>query len=231
MANFNTHLSIAITASIGATLIAVNVHLITMSDMPRLIFLGTLGGLLPDIDASNSRPVKLLFHLLALVGVAGALQIFKNDYDSYPLLLIIAGTYLFIRHIAFALFNRLTVHRGVFHSVLAAVFFALLMTCISYYFLHRNILHAWLNGLFIALGFIVHLLLDELYSVDLSNARMKKSFGTALKLFSYNNITASALMTVFTLLLYWIAPSPIPLAKAWQGIQWPNDLTPAIFLN
>jgi hypothetical protein len=60
---------------------------------------------------------------------------------------------------------------------------------------------------------------------------MKKSFGTALKLFSYNNITASALMTVFTLLLYWMAPSPIPLAKAWQGIQWPNDLTPAIFLK
>jgi hypothetical protein len=231
MANFNTHLSIAITASIGAALIAVNVHLITSADMPWLVFLGTLGGLLPDIDASNSRPVKLLFTVLALMGVAGALQIFKNTYDPYPLLLIVAGTYLFIRHIVFALFNRLTVHRGVFHSVLAAVFFALLMTCISYHFLRWSILHAWLNGIFIAVGFIVHLLLDELYSVDLSNARMKNSFGTALKLFSYNNMTASVLMTVFTLMLYWMAPSPTPLAKVWKGAQWHNYLTPVRYLK
>ncbi|UOA07562.1 metal-dependent hydrolase [Methylobacter sp. S3L5C] len=231
MANFNTHLSIAITASIGAALIAVNVHLITSPDMPWLVFLGTLGGLLPDIDASNSRPVKLLFTVLALMSVAGALQVFKNTYDPYPLLLIVAGTYLFIRHIVFALFNRLTVHRGVFHSVLAAVFFALLMTCISYHFLRWSILHAWLNGLFIGFGFIVHLLLDELYSVDLSNARMKNSFGTALKLFSYNDITASILMTVFTLLLFWMAPSPMPLAKVWKGAQWHNYLTPVRFLK
>jgi len=231
MANFNTHFSIAIAASTGAALVAVNVHLIANADIPWLIFLGTLGGLLPDIDASNSRPVKLLFNVLALMGVAGALQVFKNDYDPYPLLLIVAGTYLFIRHIVFALFNRLTVHRGVFHSVLAAVFFALLMTCISYHFLHWSVLHAWLNGLFIALGFIVHLLLDELYSVDLSNARMKNSFGTALKLFSHSNMTASALMTIFTMMLFWMAPSPIPLVKVWKGAQWNNYLTPVIFLK
>jgi LexA-binding, inner membrane-associated putative hydrolase len=226
MANFNTHLSIAIAASMGAALVAVNVHLIATADMPWLIFLGTLGGLLPDIDASNSRPVKLLFNVLALMGVAGALQVFKNDYDPYPLLLIVAGTYLFIRHIVFALFNRLTVHRGVFHSILAAVFFALLMTCISYHFLHWNVLQAWLNGLFIALGFIVHLLLDELFSVDLFNARMKNSFGTALKLFSHSNMTASALMTIFTMMLFWMAPSPMPLVKVWKGAQWNNYLTP-----
>jgi hypothetical protein len=231
MANFNTHLSISITASMGASLAAVNVHLITTADMPWLIFLGTLGGLLPDIDASNSRPVKLLFNVLALMGVAGALQIFKNDYEPYPLMLIVTGTYLFIRYIVFALFNRLTIHRGVFHSVLAAVFFALLMTCISYHFLHWSVLHAWLNGLFIALGFIVHLLLDELFSVDLSNARMKNSFGTALKLFSHSNMTASALMTIFTLMLYWMAPSPTPLVKVWKGEQWNNYLTPVRFLK
>ena len=81
MANFNTHLSIATGASMGAALIAVNVHLITSGDMPWLIFLGALGGLLPDIDASNSRPVKLLFNVLALLGIAGALQVFKNNYE------------------------------------------------------------------------------------------------------------------------------------------------------
>ncbi len=231
MANFNTHLFIASAAGMGAALVAVNVHLIAKADMPWLIFLGTLGGLLPDIDASNSRPVKLLFAVLALMGVAAALHAFKDRYQPYPLLAILAGTYLLIRYGVFALFNALTIHRGVFHSVLAALFFALLMTCISYHFLHRDALHAWLNGFFIALGFIVHLLLDELYSVDLSNARMKSSFGTAFKLFSYNNLTASALMTLCTMTLYWIAPSPIPLVKVWKSAQWNDYLTPVRFLK
>ena len=231
MANFNAHVSIATAASMGAALVAANIHLIATADMPWLVFLGTLGGLLPYIDASNSRPVKLLFNVLALMGVAAALHAFKDGYAPYPLLLIVAGAYLFIRYVMFALFNALTVHRGVFHSVLAALFFALLMTCISYHFLHWDVLHAWLNGIFIAVGFIVHLLLDELYSVDLSNSRMKNSFGTALKLFSYDNMTASALMTICTMMLYWMAPSPLPLVKVWKGTQWNNYLMQVKFLN
>jgi LexA-binding, inner membrane-associated putative hydrolase len=231
MANFNTHLSIASAVSTGTALAAVNVHLIASADIPWLIFLGTLGGMLPDIDANNSRPVKLLFNVLALMGVAASLHAFKDSYEPFALLLIVAGTYLFIRHGMFALFNGLTVHRGVFHSVLAALFFALLMTCISYHFLHWDVLHAWLNGIFIVVGFIVHLLLDELYSVDLSNSRMKNSFGTALKLFNHNNITASALMTICTMLLFWMAPSPMPLVKVWKGAQWNSYLTPVTFFK
>ncbi len=231
MANFNTHLFVAAAAGIGAALVAADVHLIAGADMPWLIFLCALGGLLPDIDASNSRPVKLLFNVLAFIGIAAALHIFKDNYPPYPLLLILAGTYLFIRYGMFALFNALTIHRGVFHSILGALFFALATTCISHRFLHWDALHAWLNGIFIALGFIVHLLLDELYSVDLSNSRIKSSFGTALKLFSYSNMTASALMSLCTLTLYWMAPTPAPLFKVWQDSRWPNYLAPARFLK
>lgn len=229
MANFNTHLLVASAASIGAALVAANVRLITTADMPWLIFLGIVGGLLPDIDANNSRPVRLLFNILALMGVAAALHTLKDSYAPHLLLLIAAGTYLFIRYGMLNIFNSLTVHRGVFHSLLAALFFGLLMTCISYHFLHWNAAHAWLNGIFIALGFIVHLLLDELYSTDLSNLKMKKSFGTALKLFSYNNMTASALMTVCTTILYSMAPPPMTLIKIWTGAQWNNYLEPVIF--
>jgi hypothetical protein len=231
MANFNTHLSIATAAGTGAALAAVQVHLITGAEMPWFVFLGMVGGLLPDIDANNSRPVKLLFNVLAFMGVAAALHVFKDRYESYPLLMLVAGVYFFVRYGMFAVFNALTVHRGVFHSVLAAVFFALLMTCISYRFLHWDILHAWLNGVFIALGFVVHLLLDEFYSVDLSNSRMKKSFGTALKLFSYNNMTASVLMILCTLMLCWMAPSPMPLLKAWKNVQGNHYPTPANLLK
>jgi membrane-bound metal-dependent hydrolase YbcI (DUF457 family) len=227
MANFKAHVFIAAAASSGAALVATNVRLIDGADAPWLIFLGIVGGMLPDIDANNSKPVKLLFNVLALLGMSGVWMVFKGEYIQQQLLLGVVATYVGIRYGMFFLFNSFTEHRGVFHSLLAAVFFACLMTCISFYFLEWDILHAWLNGLFIAIGFIVHLLLDELYSVDLSNTRIKKSFGTALKLFSYKNIPASVLMTVCTITLYWLAPSPAPFLKVWQMAHWNQYLTQA----
>ncbi|MGZ8189729.1 MAG: metal-dependent hydrolase [Methylococcaceae bacterium] len=228
MANFTTHLTSAAAASAGAAVLAVNVHLISLTEVPWLIFLGVVGGMLPDIDADNSRPVRLLFNILALMSAYAMLQMVKNQTGSYQVLMIAAVTYLLVRYGVFALFNNFTVHRGIFHSILAALFFAFLMTCISHYFLHWNIVHAWLNGVFITIGFIVHLLLDEAYSVDLSGARMKKSFGTAMKLFSYNDISASALMTVCTITLYRLTPSPMPLVKICKTAHWPDYLTPII---
>ncbi|MDP2903286.1 MAG: metal-dependent hydrolase [Methylovulum sp.] len=213
MANFKTHLSLSAAAGIAATGIAVNLQLIAYTHMPWFIFLVVVGGMLPDIDADNSRPVKLLFSLLAILGMFAVLHAFKNDYAPHRLLMIAAASYLLVRYGVAALFNRFTEHRGVFHSFLAALFFALQATCISFYFLHWNAVDAWLNGVFVAIGFIVHLLLDEIYSVDLSNSRMKKSFGTAMKLCSYRNIMASVLMLVCTMALYWLTPSPLPLVK------------------
>ncbi|MDP3876407.1 MAG: metal-dependent hydrolase [Methylobacter sp.] len=218
MANFKTHLSIAAAVGVGAAVVAVNAKLITNTDIPWFVFLSILGGLLPDIDASNSRPVKLLFNLLAFTTLFVVLSVFKGRYEPYLLLMIAAGTYLLVRYGLFGLFNKFTLHRGVFHSLLAALFFGLFMACVSYHFLHWKAINAWLNGIFIAIGFIAHLLLDELYSVDLSNSRIKKSFGTALKLCSYNSLTASVLMALCTLALYSQAPPSLPLAAIWKKI-------------
>lgn len=230
MANFNTHLSVALAASSGAALIAVNLNIITITDAPWMIAFGAIGGMLPDIDAGHSKPIKLLFTTLALISLLAVINVFENLYPPYLLLLIAAVVYLLIRYGALALFSRFTKHRGIFHSVLTAVFFCLLMVCIGCYMLHWDILHSWLSGFFIGFGFIVHLLLDEVYSVDLSNKRMKKSFGTALKLYSYNNITTSALMAVLTLALAWITPQPQPLFKAWQA-QNTSHLSPTKSLS
>jgi membrane-bound metal-dependent hydrolase YbcI (DUF457 family) len=227
MANFKAHVAIATGISSGAAAMAASIGLIDAVDAPWLAFLGVIGGMLPDIDADNSSPVRLLFNGLAWMAVSGVLFVVKDKYVSYQLGLIATAIFLLVRYGMLALFNQFTSHRGVFHSLLAAVFFAFLMTCISFYFLEQDVLHAWLNGVFLAIGFIVHLLLDEIYSVDLSNARMKKSFGTALKLFSYNNIPASILLVLCTLALYWLAPSPMPLVTALNNVQWLNHIVQA----
>ncbi len=241
MANFKTHLIVASTGSSAAAVWLIEKHWIDWINAPWLIFLGTVGGMLPDIDSDNSKQVKTLFLLLALIITASvqndihiqsainrlmaAEQSFcqtngNNVFDfiytlsgqclGYGQLLPAIGIFITVRYLLFYLFTRLTVHRGVFHSILATVFFILLGTNISFHLLQNSVLSAWLNGLFIGLGFIIHLILDEVYSVDLANIRLKRSFGTAIKLYNYQSYSASISMLLCTLLLYTMIP-PISL--------------------
>lgn len=220
MANFNMHLSIAASSSSIVAVLGVNLNVMDVSHAPWLIFLGIVGGMLPDVDSVNSKPVRLLFNVLALLSATAVLSALKNYVAAYQALLLAGGIYWLTRYLVLASIKRFTVHRGIFHSVLALIFFALLMICISHYAFKQNAVYAWLNGFFLGFGFLVHLLLDEIYSVDLSNRRMKKSFGTALKLFNYKNLPSSALMSLLTIFLYWMAPSSLELwTVSQQGLK------------
>ena len=212
MANFNVHISVAASATTIVATLGVSLHFMDLQHTPWLIFLGIVGGMLPDIDAVNSRPVRLLFTVLALLSVTAVLSTVKQYYGQSPYLLLLGGfVYWFTRYLVLVSIRRLTVHRGICHSILALLFFSFAITCISFYLLNQNTIYAWLNGFFLGFGFFVHLLLDEMYSVDLANLRIKKSFGTALKLFNYKNISSSILMTILTVLLYWFSPPVFPL--------------------
>lgn len=217
MANFNTHLTVAIGASAAIALFGVNVHIITVTQLPEMVAFGTIGGMLPDIDSGRSTPIKLFFTTLGIIALLTVLALFKDHYQFYTLFLILTATYVFVRYGMLELFDRFTDHRGIFHSILTAIFFCLLMVCIGCYLLHWDILYCWFSGLFIGFGFIIHLLLDEVCSVDLGNKRMKKSFGTALKLYSYDNLTTTGIMAALTLALALITPQPLPIIKLWQA--------------
>ena len=199
---------------------ASNVGLIDTKDVPWYIFVGVIGGMLPDIDADHSKPVKRLFMFLAVLVSTGIWTVFKESWPQDRLLGLVAVAYLTVRYLVFFMFQRLTVHRGVFHSLLGAAFFGLLTTCISHYFLEWDVLRAWLNGVFVVFGCLVHLCLDEIFSVDLANGRMKKSFGTALKLFSYNDLRVSTLLFVSVIALFIAAPSSAHLLQAWKRVEW-----------
>ena len=207
MANFKTHLLIAATASGMASVAIVATGLVYPFEIGRYFSLGVAGGLLPDIDSDQAIPCKIFFSLLALCGAFWAVFWALPVYSFAELGIIWIAVFLFIRYGVFEAFARLTVHRGVFHSALASVFFSLVTVNISYHLLGRSILTAWMSGYFVGMGYLVHLTLDEIYSVDLMNNRMKKSFGTALKIISINNIKASVLMILLTLSLYSISPN------------------------
>ena len=66
---------------------------------------------------------------------------------------------------------------------------------------------SWAIGFFLFFGYTIHLVLDEVYSADLLNSRVKRSFGTALKLVDYGNIGTSSVMVAAMLAAYLMAPS------------------------
>ncbi|MCB1638818.1 MAG: hydrolase, partial [Thiothrix sp.] len=80
----------------------------------------------------------------------------------------------------------------------------------SYHLLNKPPIIAWLLGFFIFLNFILHLVLDEIYSVDFSNRRIKRSFGTALKLVDQRKPVKSTLLIFLSLLIWFLTPEITP---------------------
>ena len=153
---------------------------------PALLAAGltTLGGLLPDLDSDSGVPVRELFGITAAITPF----LFLPHLDSKGLsleqkIVVLAGVYLFIRYGLAAVFKHLTVHRGMFHS-LPAMLIAGLATYLVYPGEDR-FLRTFLAG-GVMLGFLSHLVLDELCSVDFLGLRLRlnKYAGSALKLFS-----------------------------------------------
>jgi hypothetical protein len=100
----------------------------------------------------------------------------------------------------------MSVHRGIWHSLIAGLFCAFVTVTIYSKLLGRNDGVAWLAGGFLLIGYLTHLILDEVYSVDVMDTRIKSSFGTALKIVDPRYPGASSAMAVAMLLTFWVTP-------------------------
>ena len=125
---------------------------------------------------------------------------------------------LLVRFGLFEIFCRFTVHRGVWHSWLAAAFMTSATVNIAYHLVGISAWDSWLTGSFVALGYLTHLCLDEIAGVDLLHHRVKRSFGTALKLFSIASPIASIAMFLGTLALVYLAPTVAPVVAAIRAL-------------
>ncbi len=222
MANFNTHLNYAaIASSLAATalLSAGNIQPITAL---WLTFLGTIGGLLPDIDSDNSTSMRTLFSLFACVCSFVLICHLYAQVTMLELVLAAVAFYIFIRHSAKSFFEKLTIHRGCCHSLAFIALLSMCIVCMTHYMGYSNAT-SWLSGLFVAFGGVLHLALDECYSVDLANRKLKSSFGTAMKVISFKNPFISTAQLIAVAALFLIAPpfnSTIDLLSDWHRFQF-----------
>jgi hypothetical protein len=101
-----------------------------------------------------------------------------DTYSVVELACLWILVHLFVRHVLLTGYSaKFTVHRGIFHSQLAAVFFLFLSAAAAISPLWLATVRAWLVGCFVALGYIdPSAARRDLQRVDLTGARVKKSF-------------------------------------------------------
>lgn len=170
------------------------------------IVAGTLcsvSGMLPDLDSNSGRPLREATALGAAVIpmlMVDRLQKMELKQDTMVLIAIIA--YVVIRFVLAEIFRRYTVHRGMWHSIPAAAICGMVAFLVMS---HEDITIRLFKTSGVVLGFLSHLILDEIWSIDFRKGsyRFKDSFGTALKLWGgsrfANVVTYAKLVIIGTL--------------------------------
>lgn len=196
--------------------------------------LAGVGGMLPDLDAPNGKPGQEIFALTGAVAplllIGRVLDWTGLPHDAETVMLLLVGLYITIRYGLAALLHRVSVHRGMFHS-LPAMVIAGELVYLSYPG-DTSQVHLLMAGA-VTLGFFSHLLLDEIWSVEWKGAlpSLKKSAGTAIKMFGPTlgaNVISYALLgslTYAVLLETGIvqhAGPPLQLTSPDPAIQLPD---------
>jgi hypothetical protein len=225
MADFKVHLlsASAISGLVATSFFAAGI--VSSQDVLLYSAMGTIGGILPDLDSDHSVPTQILFNFLGIAFAFLAMLTQIRKYSIAELLLIWLCIYIGIRYLAYKLFAKFTVHRGIIHSIPAGVLFWFATTALCSRVLHFTHFASWMSGFFVFIGYLIHLIFDEIYSVDLSHAEMKRSFGSAVKVASLQNMRSTLIVYLLIIAMFLMTPSPKPFYNTvfdvdlYKGIQ------------
>ncbi|MEM8627294.1 MAG: metal-dependent hydrolase [Pseudomonadota bacterium] len=224
MANFRTHAVGGLIASGGLASFAYVTELAPQSQLIVLTLAGTFGSVLPDVDLQNSRASRALFTVFGVVAAFAVLFNVVATLSVVEMWLLWLATFAVVRLCLHHAFHNYTRHRGGFHSILGGAAFATALVVLSYYGFGLDASVAWLTGVFLFTGYLVHLSLDELYSVDFLDTRVKRSFGTAMKLFDHKEPVTTALLLAACVSFFLLTPSMADLRAHVMTAQFRTSL-------
>lgn len=191
MGNFQQHMTCSTVTGVvyGGAAFALGFH------APSCVLaagLCSVAGMLPDIDSDTSRSFQECIYFAAGIGGIMAIQFCRKfGVDPEITMLVAAFAFFFIRFGVGEIVQKITIHRGLFHSIPAAVLAGEIV-----FFLSTGDLYVrFLKGAALTCGYLSHLILDEVYSIEVKNGvHVKKSFGTALKFYNSKKLGSSMLL-------------------------------------
>jgi hypothetical protein len=161
-----------------------------------------VAGMLPDVDSDTGKPVREIFGLLAAIAPFAMMRhlLVWSGGDVETAILLSVLVYAGIRYGASTVLCRISVHRGMFHSV-PALLIAAELAFLAYRSDSNAVKLLMAGG--VAAGFLSHLVLDEIYSVEWTGIRLRlnKAAGSAIKLVGKKfipNVVTYALLMVLT---------------------------------
>ena len=227
MANYQTH--IATSSAVGAGLGAFGYLGLGYPPATCILAGGFCGiaGMLPDVDSDNGVPLREVTSFLAAVVPLMAMNRFDGEVlggahiDRETQIAIAGGIYLFIRFIVADVIRRTTVHRGMWHSIPAA----LIAGGVAFYLCACDSLAPRLFKVVAVIsGYMSHLVLDELYSLEdrsFGRIHVRRSFGTAMKLWGRRSLPNMATYGVLLIVMTFVVGDPI--VQQYLGFADAND--------
>ena len=205
MASYRAHFAFGVLTAACVAVAMLVISWVSLMVMPVVFLLAVIGSMLPDLDSDTGVPVRLLFGTLAVATFGLALfYVMTTTATSWPQQgLIAVGAGLFVYFIIGGIFKHFTEHRGVFHSIPAALVMGSVAMSVSG-LLGIGEKMALVVGLAITAGYLSHLVLDEINStVNLSGIpfKPKKSLGTALKLTGGSKMMTTAIYVALVVFL------------------------------
>ena len=220
MANYQSHVSFSLFAAAGYAFIGLSI----LGMYPEIVVLASvvivIAGMLPDIDDGGSTPAREMGGLLAAVSPIVFLEFFPELKAGgvARIALIVVACYLLTRIVIMRGIQKLTVHRGMLHSVPAA-----LITFEVTYLLFWDLY--WKERIFLAsaalVGYLSHLLLDAYTNLDLvgkamGNANRKPA---ALKLVGPTWGSTIVAYSFVALLGWFVVKDLFPQLELYAGLH------------
>ncbi len=206
MASFQQHVN---TAVITTGVIVTPLHsagLLNITQAFIILAVGLLGGILPDLDSDNSKPVQIVFKIFSIFSPLIVLLTVAKDFSLLNMIFVWFISSLLLHLILFKFFLSLTRHRGVIHSIPMGVLFGQLTTVFFLFTLEFDIVFSSIAGAFLFFGFLTHLILDEIISLNSLGLRVKRSIGTAFKLYDTKNWRGSIIIYVLIAVFAYYIP-------------------------
>jgi len=225
MADFKTHIAASSVLGIAYGGVAHAFFDVPLSTSLLAGGLCSVSGMLPDVDSDSGRPLQeSLAFAAAVVPMMMADRFRQFGWSPESIVLAGALVYVFVRFGLGELLRRYTVHRGMFHSLPAAVIFgelAFLLTSGS-----ELRLRLYKAGA-VVLGYVAHLVLDELYGIEWRRGRLrlKKSFGTGLKMFSHKwcpNVSTYVKLALLTYIVLY-EPGWMDRVRQERPLDWTRN--------
>lgn len=202
MAGYREHVSVSGLLGIAYACAAIFLFGYSIVQAAIAAVLTWISGMLPDLDSESGKPIRELFGVTAALAPLLLLQnIHSLGVNGDRAMLFALISYGVVRYGGAFMLAKLTVHRGMFHS-LPALLIAAEITFLSYH--SAELRTRVLMGVGVGLGFLSHLVLDEMYSVqwDGAKVRLAKSSGSAMKFFGPEALPNGVAMGLLLCLSY-----------------------------